>query len=1298
MFVALHGLLSAASAPSSPSAPRSSRVLVLGPHHSGTSLVAWALGELGLHLGEPSELLMQQSSEANPFKYHERRDVVRLNMQRLLAGGAQDVPGELPAWVGYGFRRDSVATHFDILAAAAIVAKLDRRGGWAIKDPRFSLTAADWLPLLGHDAACILTVRHPLDFASTMLRYSRTLALWHWGAIWEHYMGESARACAAQPLVLVRHDALVRQPERTVYALHARLGRLGVRVRPPNATALAAAMARLDAPPPPPRWRPEEFEQMPPAALRLYHGLVTRALAEEAIDESANDDDDAAAVGTATSAVPPIEVPPTAWPPLPSGVDAPGGVTGETYATLLTTADRRYLAGAVALGSSIRAVEVSGRPLIALVTAAVPESWTPLLESVGWRVVRIEALPEPWWGTYPRCVRYAADENARWGHMFTKLRLFALSNSSSIFYLDADALLLRDPTSLFRSPAAFAAEAAAGAHAATFNAGVMRLRPSEATFAALLALSRGTPPSIYRSVVDCTEQALLNLHYDGSNPELTPARFPVARPAAVAAVADAAPVAAHFITTRCPKPWDVPRALAEAAAAAEEAAVAVAEAAEAEEDAAKGVGDPSLAEPSLARTLPAGCSASLYVLWWRVYARTGIAALAGGAEDVKGAEGAEGDVAEGDAAALAAARHVRRELGEYEGCSLGCPNSWVGDDVCDEACNNPECEHDANDCFWNAGECYSEADGSDYRGRVSSTQSGRQCQAWSAQVPNHHTFSTNEHPSAGLGGHNFCRNPDRSPEGPWCFTMDFPNMRREACQVGAPAPACDASHNAVAPGAPAAVKTADASLITSTALTLGSFADGRVREDETRAYELAVPPALAGLKIVLVPITGDSDLLLSFSQRAPTRQQATWIIDSIGVKQFTLPRTSPYFCAAAARDTGLPMPLADPTSCHLYIGVSGYEEGDFKLAVYPYDAAADPEAAAAGGGPAAGGGHAAPTEAPLAYSCSPGCDERGLGNHVCDVSCNTSACFWDSGDCGYLGAVLGAVLGGAREPICNTGCPVSWRDDGECDEACFNAACSWDADDCTPAREGCSDGCVPSWLEDDECDELCHNEACGWDGADCDHGEDGCHVLRNGSDYRGSVAVSVSGRTCQMWSHQTPHAHTHTHAAFPNAGLGGHNACRNPGGAREGVWCYTMDPSVPWELCHVPPATSAGGCEVRASANPHRFHTLCPLDCKALLGNDICELRCNISSCSYDMGDCGVGFDLTAAVLADQGLEAISHSTLYVLVVLSVLAGLGVGLIILRLALHRIKRDEEKRRGYTASEMKGIDQYDEDEA
>ena len=102
----------------------------------------------------------------------------------------------------------------------------------------------------------------------------------------------------------------------------------------------------------------------------------------------------------------------------------------------------------------------------------------------------------------------------------------------------------------------------------------------------------------------------------------------------------------------------------------------------------------------------------------------------------------------------------RRELAEYDGCSLGCPDEWVGDDVCDEACNNEACSYDAADCFREAGECYTLGDGADYRGKVAVTTGGRQCQAWSAQVPNHHTMSTNNFPDAGLGGHNYCRNPD----------------------------------------------------------------------------------------------------------------------------------------------------------------------------------------------------------------------------------------------------------------------------------------------------------------------------------------------------------------------------------------------------------------------------------------------------------------------------------------------------------------------------------------------------------
>jgi len=70
-----------------------------------------------------------------------------------------------------------------------------------------------------------------------------------------------------------------------------------------------------------------------------------------------------------------------------------------------------------------------------------------------------------------------------------------------------------------------------------------------------------------------------------------------------------------------------------------------------------------------------------------------------------------------------------------------------------------------------------------------------------------------------------------------------------------------------------------------------------------------------------------------------------------------------------------------------------------------------------------------------------------------------------------------------------------------------------------------------------------------------------------GWNYRGCQGKTVSGRTCQSWSAQTPHTHTRTHARYPQMGLGGsHNDCRNPDGART-IWCYTADPNKRWEYC-----------------------------------------------------------------------------------------------------------------------------------
>ena len=69
--------------------------------------------------------------------------------------------------------------------------------------------------------------------------------------------------------------------------------------------------------------------------------------------------------------------------------------------------------------------------------------------------------------------------------------------------------------------------------------------------------------------------------------------------------------------------------------------------------------------------------------------------------------------------------------------------------------------------------------GVSYSGNVNVTSSGRTCQVWSKQEPQDHCYTW-------LGDHNHCRNPDGSPGGVWCYTID-PEKRYEYCDV----PKCD---------------------------------------------------------------------------------------------------------------------------------------------------------------------------------------------------------------------------------------------------------------------------------------------------------------------------------------------------------------------------------------------------------------------------------------------------------------------------------------------------------------------------
>ena len=198
----------------------------------------------------------------------------------------------------------------------------------------------------------------------------------------------------------------------------------------------------------------------------------------------------------------------------------------------------------------------------------------------------------------------------------------------------------------------------------------------------------------------------------------------------------------------------------------------------------------------------------------------------------------------------------------------------------------------------------------------------------------------------------------------------------------------------------------------------------------------------------------------------------------------------------------------------------------------------------------------------------------------------------------------------------------------------------------------------------------------------------------NGTDYRGSVAKSKSGKECQFWSHQAPQQHTKTHLNFPDDGLGGHNHCRNPGREEKGPWCYTTSTSMRFELCTIPPPqASCGGASGagRPEGVWEHYKALCPVDCAGLLGNGRCETRCNISSCAFDRGDCGVGLAMSAVLGGGFVKKEVATSNELTLMGVGIAVGVLVGLFILRAVLKKKQAQEIKLRGYTLEERAGMD-------
>jgi hypothetical protein len=236
-------------------------IAVAGMHRSGTSMVARILGECGVYLGEPDQLV--PATPTNPEGHFEHVDFLYVNktvLRRLL--GSWDRPPHPLAWRALGWRLRSLRER-----ARELIDEMAPRSPWAWKDPRTSLTLPFWLPLLPN-VRIVLCVREPFAVAASLaarddLETRKALELWH------AYNSSLLRAVPRSSVLVTAYERYFEDSEHEIRRLVTRL-RLGTSSRE---IAAAAATVQADLR----RQRPRELDALPTRIARLRMELLADA-------------------------------------------------------------------------------------------------------------------------------------------------------------------------------------------------------------------------------------------------------------------------------------------------------------------------------------------------------------------------------------------------------------------------------------------------------------------------------------------------------------------------------------------------------------------------------------------------------------------------------------------------------------------------------------------------------------------------------------------------------------------------------------------------------------------------------------------------------------------------------------------------------------------------------------------------------------------------------------------------------------------------------------------------------------
>ena len=193
-------------------------ILVIGPHRSGSSLVAAALHSLGVNLGKQ----FIAPNEDNPKGFFEDEDIVRFNDRLLRSLNL--------SWDSFGFIWEMDFNTLKLkpyhnAAVALVLQRFDGVGAAGLKDPRFCILLPFWKRVIAEalnvDVTCVLSLREPelcvlsqktrhikdSDFHLLGRRNVQTLLLWL------TYVSRALAAVEPQRLIVVNYAALVATPE-----------------------------------------------------------------------------------------------------------------------------------------------------------------------------------------------------------------------------------------------------------------------------------------------------------------------------------------------------------------------------------------------------------------------------------------------------------------------------------------------------------------------------------------------------------------------------------------------------------------------------------------------------------------------------------------------------------------------------------------------------------------------------------------------------------------------------------------------------------------------------------------------------------------------------------------------------------------------------------------------------------------------------------------------------------------------------------------------------------------------------